>query len=90
MTKSKRQSWEHKRKKGYESFVFRYGLLRAGLPFGILMSIALFLFPPPPTILELVVKFVFYTLGVGLFVGVVIWRRNEREYKKLTENDDMA
>jgi hypothetical protein len=95
MTKSEKQSWEQERAKGRERFILRRGLLRAGLPFGIFMTLWIVLFPvfindPIPPIWEILVKFGFYTLGFGLFLGEVTWRGNERDYNKPTEDDDHA
>jgi hypothetical protein len=94
MTKFEKQWWEQERAKGYDRFLLR-SLLRAGLPFGILMTLAHVLWPvfshqPIPQIYKLLVEFGFYVVGFGAFMGVVTWRGNERNYNKPTEDDDVA
>jgi hypothetical protein len=94
MTKFEKEWWEEQRAKGYDRFLLR-AILRAGLPFGILMTLAAILIPifshhAIPSVLELVAKFGFYVLAFGAFMGAATWRRNERDYKKPTENDDVA
>ncbi len=44
MTKYDKQVWEQERAHGYSRFLLR-SLIRAGLPFGILMTVAHILWP---------------------------------------------
>ena len=39
---------------------------------------------------KIAVKFGFYILGFGLFMGSTIWNDNERDFKKDTNDDDVA
>jgi hypothetical protein len=91
MTKSEKQWWEEERAKGYDSYLLRRGLLRAGLPVGILVTLySIFTHHPIAPVWELLVKFGFYVVGVGALMGVLSWQSHERDYKKPTEDDDEA
>jgi hypothetical protein len=95
MTKSEKQTWEQERAKGRDRFLLRRGLLRAGLPFGVLMIlfkllIAIFSHEAIAPAWRLLVEFGFYVIGFGGLMGVWSWQDNERDYKKPTEDDDVA
>ena len=95
MTKSEKQWWEQERAKGRDRFLLRRGLLRAGLPFGALMIagkilISVFSHQPISPAWRLLVEFGFYVLGFGALMGVWSWQSNETDYKKPTEDDDVA
>lgn len=95
MTNAEKQWWEQERAKGYNRFLLRQGLLRTGLPFGILMTIAAPLIEflthrPIKPVWELLAMFGFYTLGFGYFMGTRAWRDNERDYQEPTEDEDVA
>ena len=94
MTKSEKQSWEQERAKGYDHFLL-HSIRRAGLPFGILMTLAKILVPlfthhPVETVWELLVGFGFYVLAFGAMMGATTWRSKERDYQKPTEDEDVA
>jgi hypothetical protein len=94
MTKSEKQSWEQERAKGYDHFLLR-SLFRAGLPYGILMTLAHILWPyfrhrPVSPIWQLIVEFGLCVLFFGAWMGVCSWRSNERDYTKPTEDEDLA
>jgi len=95
MTKSEKQSWEQERAKGRDRFLLRHGLLRFGLPFGILMTLGKVLFAvfshhPVAPIWELFIWFGAYTLILGCVMGLWNWQNNERDYTKPTEDDDVV
>ena len=90
MTASEKQSWERERAKGYDRFLLR-SLLRAGLPFGVLVTIikclfAIFSGHPISPVSRIMVEFGFYVLGFGGLMGVGTWQRSERDYKKPAED----
>ena len=94
MTNSKKQWWEQERAKGYDHFLL-CSIRRAGLRFGILMTLAKVLIRlsthhPIDPIWELAVSFGFYVLAFGAIMGASTWRSNERDYKKPTEDDHVA
>ncbi|HXT42457.1 MAG TPA: hypothetical protein VN887_20790 [Candidatus Angelobacter sp.] len=94
MTKSEKQSWEQERAKGREHF-FLSSIRRAGLPFGVLMTLGNLLFAfyrheSIPSVWRLLVMFGFYTLGFGSLMGLSTWSRNELDYQKPTEDDDVV
>jgi hypothetical protein len=93
MTKSEKQWWEQERSQGRSRFILRVGLLRRGLPFGVFITIGCLLIDcfsssPIEPLWKIAVKFGFYTLGFGLFMGSSIWNDNERDFKK--DTDDMT
>jgi hypothetical protein len=94
MTKSEKQSWEQERAKGYDHFLL-HSVLRAGLPFGIVVTLANVVVPffthhPMRPVWELLVGFGFLVLAFGAFMGANTWRRNERDYHQPTEDDHVA
>jgi peptidoglycan/LPS O-acetylase OafA/YrhL len=94
MTKSEKQSWEQERAQGYSRYLLR-SLLRAGLPFGVLMTLAHILWPyfrhqPVSPFWQLLVEFGFYVVFFGAWMGVWSWQSKERDYKKPTADDDMV
>lgn len=94
MTKYEKKWWENERAKGYDRFLLR-SFLRAGLPFGTLMTLGHILLPkfshqPIGPIWTLLVDFGFYIVAFGGLMGVWTWQNNERDYKKPTEDDDEA
>jgi hypothetical protein len=94
MTKSEKQSWEQERAQGYSHFLLR-SLLRAGLPFGILMTLAHILWPifrhqPISPVWQLLAEFGFYVVFFGAAMGVWMWRSKERNFQQPTEDDDVA
>ena len=94
MTKSEKQSWEQERAKGRDHFILS-AIRRAGLPFGILLTVGNSLIPffrhePTPSFFRLLVMFGFFTLGFGSLMGVSTWSSNERDYQKEIEDDTVA
>jgi hypothetical protein len=92
MTKCEKQWWEKERAKGRDRYLLR-AVLRAGLPFGILMLVGKILISalshqPLSPAWRLFVEFGFYVLGFGGLMGVWTWQDKERDYKKPTEDDD--
>ena len=93
MTKSEKQLWKPERAQGYGRFLLRHGLLRAGLPFGILMVggkilYSLFTHHPVAPIWRLLAEFGFCFLGFGALMGKWTWQHKERDYNKPTEDYD--
>ena len=92
MKESEKQQWEPVRAKGYKHFLLCC-LLRAGLPFGIFMTLVVVLshvlidrsFPSIP---ELLVKYGIYSVGFGVLTGVWNWHINERNFRKPTDDED--
>lgn len=94
MTKSEKQSWEQERAQGYSHFLLRR-LLRAGLPFGILMTLVHVLWPifrhqTVSPAWQLLAQFGFYVVFFGAGMGVWMWRSKETNYQEPTEDDDAA
>jgi hypothetical protein len=91
MTHSEKQSWEQIRARGRERFVLCEGILRRGLPLGVVVTVVdYFTHSTPPPIWELAVKFALLTLASGFCVGIFDWESQERDYRKPTEDDDVA
>lgn len=95
MTSSEKQRWDQERAKGRSRFVLREGLLRRGLPFGVFMLggclvIDLLSQSPIEPVWKLAVKFGFYTLGFGLFMGSSMWSDREKEFQKERDDDDVV
>jgi hypothetical protein len=95
MTHSEKQSWEQVRSRGRERFVLCEGILRQGLPFGGVVTVAqmpcgYFAHSTPTPIWELAVKFAFMTLAFGFCMGIFGWESRERDYQKPTEDDHVA
>jgi hypothetical protein len=95
MTHSEKQSWEQVRTKGREHFVLCEGILRRGLPLGVVVTVVQMLYDyfahsTPAPIWELTVKFAFLTLASGFCVGIFDWESRERDYQKPTEDDHVA
>jgi hypothetical protein len=94
MTKSEKQWWEQERAKGYDRFLLR-AVLRAGLPFAILMTVGAVLIPvfthhPIPSVWDLAARLGFYTIAFGAGMGAMTWRRRELDYRKPPEEDHAA
>lgn len=93
VTKSEKQWWEQERAKGYSHYLLRRGILERGLYFGSVMTVLSIAVPyfwhhPVLSIWELAVRFGFYTIGFGAWMGSWNWRCNEKDYQKPTEADD--
>ena len=94
MTTSEKKSWEQERVKGYDRFLLR-SLLRAGLPFGVLMILCKLLFAifshhQISPVSRLLVEFGFYVVASGGLMGIQTWQRNEKDCKKPADDDDLA
>jgi len=92
MTKLDKERWEQIRAKGYERFLLRT-VIRAGLPFAILMTLSRALWPvvrhrPVEPVWQLAVEFEFYGLFFGVWMGTFTWRCRQRDYNRPTEDDD--
>jgi hypothetical protein len=91
MTQTEKQSWEQVRAKGRSQYVLREGLLRRGLPFGIMMTIFMLLVDyfshsPIEPVWKLAVRFAFYTLAFGLLMGSTSWSNHEKDFQKPTDD----
>jgi hypothetical protein len=95
MTKREKKTWETQRAIGRTQIILRYGLLRCGLPFGLLFGIyqairpALFGSPPRPWT-EILALATFAALFLGGAMGVNYWHSNEKDYARPSEDEDMA
>jgi len=82
--------WETTRRMGKYKYVASYGMLRFGLPIGIISSFireffendfALSNFITVEFVSELITRSLFYTLFAGLIFGFTNWYANEKKYK---------
>ena len=92
MTKSEKERWEQERGRGYNRYLIR-SIVRFGLLFAVLMMLWEIGWPvlkhrPAEPVWELAVKFMFYALFFGVWMGVFTWRARERDYGKPTEDED--
>jgi hypothetical protein len=95
MTKSEKDWWQQVRAKGRSQFIFREGLLRRGLPFGVFMTVAMLVIDlitrtPIEPAWKLAVEFAFYTLAFGYGMGSTTWSDRERELQEETDDDDVV
>jgi hypothetical protein len=92
MTQAEKQSWEQERAKGEGHFVLHESLIRRGLPFAILMTLGTILVHafshhPIYPIDQILAKFALYAVGFGGVMGLMNWRRLERDYQEPTDDD---
>jgi hypothetical protein len=85
MTPSKNQAWEQVRARGHSRFILRYGVLRWGVPFGIVVTLGPFIYDVfthnvTSSIWSMVAAFVLLTLLFGCVMGQTEWTRRERAY----------
>jgi hypothetical protein len=83
MTSFQRDWWKREREKGFAHFFWRYGILKFGLFYGIVMSVLTALidrrvFEP----LEFVLTCGFYVFFFGGSVSVFYWYWYERDYRR--------
>jgi hypothetical protein len=94
MTKTQKQAWEQTRIQGRDQFILREGLIRRGVPFGVLFALFQIIFtffrPRSEPVLAIVAGWAFATVGFGAFMGVWEWQNRERDYQKPTDADDVA
>lgn len=91
------QKWAAIREQGQLMFILKYGLLYRGLPFAILFHLFDYFDPgiisskpKEPVDLPLWITFPFKVWGFafmavsfGTFMGLFLWYRNERHFRKL-------
>jgi hypothetical protein len=90
MTKIEKQSWERIRAMGRDRFIVREGLLRHGVPFGVLVAlIQIFPFfrPSSEPFIALVASWAFSGVAFGAVMGLREWQTRERNYQKPTDDD---
>src|SRR5258706_275554 len=85
MTEKQREKWSALRTRGWAWFVFVWGLLRYGLPWGVFMFVAsrihLFGMQSAPLKIQIPTLAVASALfGVGM--GTMHWRREERRFQQ--------
>ena len=94
MTKIERQAWEQIRAKGRDRFILRAGLLRRGVPFGVLFALIQIIFiffrPRAEPLISIFAGWAFAAVGFGAVMGVWEWQRHERDYQRPTDDDDVA
>jgi len=91
MTQSEKQSWEQVRARGRERFVLCEGILRRGLPLGVVVTVVgCFAHSTPRPIWEVAMEFALLTLAYGFCVGIFDWESQERDYRKPAEDDHVA
>ena len=92
MTHSEKQSWEQLRAKGHDRFILREGLLRNGVPLGLIVTLSMFLYDifthtAVTSLWKMAIGFAILVLGFGYGMGETRWRSGERDYQKPTEDD---
>ena len=91
MTKTEKQTWEQIRTKGRDRFILQEGLLRRGVPFGVLFLLLqivfMFFWQRSEPVLAIVARWAFATLGFGAGMGLWEWQSRERDYEKPTDDD---
>ena len=95
MTRTQKRWWEQERAKGEASFVLRQGLLRTGLPYAAIVTVAPLIYDafnhrPVEFTWKFAIMFVFYAVDFGGCMGTMVWRERERDYQKPTEDDSGA
>jgi len=95
MTQTEKQAWEQIRTKGRDRFIVREGLLRRGVPLGVLLGLfqivrVVFFHPSEAPLLSIFASWAFVTVGFGATMGLHYWQHSERDYLKPTEDDDVA
>jgi hypothetical protein len=92
MTAFEKKWWYEERARGYNKYLLRC-LLKAGLPFGIMMTLMEMAVPffthhyLHLSFCDHLARFGFYVLAFGWFSGACNWRSNEIDYKRPTEDD---
>lgn len=86
MSDTEKQNWERIRAKGHAHFVIYHGLIRQGIPFGLTMTIGLFLgdiltHTPQPSAWARLGSFVFSTLVFGYGMSETQWKKKEKLYR---------
>jgi len=80
-----KQAWDQIRTRGHARFIIRHGLLRWGVPFGLVVTLGQFLYDilthaATPSLWSMVGSFIFLTLAFGYLSGEMEWRRCEGAY----------
>src|SRR6266850_2881968 len=98
MNDSEKQSWEKVRARGHGRFILREGLLRCGVPFGVVVTLGPFVYDLithqsyiplllPWPVWNFVVELVFSISVFGYLFGEGNWRKNERDYQKPSDDE---
>ena len=94
MTQTQKQRWEQERAKGLGRFVLREGVLKRGLPFAVFLLLCvtplcdMYTHHPKDSVTLLLVKFVFFSVVFGAWMGRAIWRLREKAYTKPTDDGE--
>jgi hypothetical protein len=85
MDDNEKHTWEQIRARGHGRFVVQHGILRWGIPFGLVVTFGpafydLLAHSVTPSVWRLAGSFAFFTLGFGYLMGEGEWRRRERSY----------
>jgi len=80
-----KEKWSQTRARGHARFIIRQGLLRWGIPFGLVVTLGTFVYDvathsPTPSIWSMVGSFILLTLAFGYGMGQTEWRHGERAY----------
>jgi hypothetical protein len=99
MTQDEKQTWQNVRKKGCVRYLVHEGLVRCGIPFGVLFGLCkalriAFSDSTGEPLLSIVATGVlaaaFATAFFGGVMGSYFWYRNEREYAKPADDNQPA
>jgi hypothetical protein len=79
-----REEWTQVRAKGHARFVLVHGLLRSGIPFGLLMAVVdlvwALLTHSTPSVWRMTQYLLVFTIVYGYLSGEMQWRRCEKDY----------
>lgn len=83
--------WEQVRVKGRDRFILREGLLRRGVPFGVLFALVqaarvLFFDLSLDSFITIAAAWGFATVSFGAGMGLWYWQEYQQDYQKPTEN----
>jgi hypothetical protein len=79
------REWEQIRASGHRRFIVRYGLLKWGLPFGLVTTLGPVAYDvlrhsTMPSVWSIAGSFIVLGLGFGYGMGETEWRRREKAY----------
>ena len=91
MNQNETQTWERVRAAGQGKFVWREGILRRGLPFGLIMVAFHLLESKLPEAVTpdwstWLIRTTYYVVGFGGLFGVHLWHENERKFTRSTDD----
>ena len=72
------QRWNTEKAKGKNSFIWKFGFLRFGLPVSVLVTGVLRFFEPDPNLLINAVAFLFFWALLGYGHGAILWHWLEK------------